>query len=67
MEPAVDILDMSLLDIYKNNILTALKWMTSIWKEVSQKTYTKLLADDCNSERMRKESTRQWERIFKGG
>lgn len=37
MDDVVDILDVGVLNIYKNEILTGMKWLNSIWNEVSQK------------------------------
>lgn len=38
MERAVDLLDVGDMDIYKNDILTAMNWLTTIWKDVTEAT-----------------------------
>lgn len=38
MEHAVDMLDEGVLDVYKIDILTAMRWLSSIWSSISDET-----------------------------
>lgn len=35
MKHAVDLLDINVVDLYKSNILAAMRWLSEIWKKLS--------------------------------
>ena len=34
----MDLLDVGIVDLYKNDILTAMRWITAVWNDISETT-----------------------------